>query len=174
MDIKAINTYLHWGKGILPFLLILLSCSSRPSAWQTDRIVTSDSKYDSSKLTFHAKDRINGIDLEILKTEKTSHLYLIVHSAPVPPYKKDPKSALVTFFKEGNKEIFIAHRHEGGQRLRVPDALFEKIINALEQKESLVITLEGYSTEVNATEFPKFYKEIQSNPLFTNPFHLPF
>lgn len=154
-------------------ILILLNSCAKTDHWSVSRIHTGDEKFDSAKLLFPAYDVVNGIDLELLCIQGKIRSYLQVHSQTIPPYQGNLKAALVTL--EIGDETFkdTAFRHEGGQRLRLSQALEDCLLDALKENKTVTIHLEGYKTSVSAEKFLKNFKELQNSPI-KNPFQLPF
>jgi len=166
-----------WGRELRLLMLIsivfFLGSCTNSSRWNLDHVQTSNSRFSSSKLFFTAKDRSNGIDVEILKTKSALRVYLSVHSQAVPTYRGDPKKALAVLFYENQKHSFIVARHEGGQHFLLSDADADLLISLLEKEVPVTIKLPGYSTQVSPEEFSIQFEKLHHNT-FANPFHLPF
>lgn len=159
-------------KGALLSLVLMASCA-KSTSWKADHIHTGDTAYNSTKLFYPTRDRVNGADVEILFVEDHITSYLQVHSQMIPPYQGNPKEALVSF-KVGDVVFSgVAQRHEGGQRVRLTPDLQEQLLQALQAKKSVQLQLEGYQTLITAEEFPKLFQESQKTPI-RNPFQLPF
>ena len=157
-------------KGIL--LLLLCSCAQNDN-WTVSHIQTGNEAFNSSKLEFPAHDTVNGIDLEFLCVQGKTHAYLQVHSQTIPAYQGNPKESIVSLQIGETTFSDTAHRHQGGQRLLLSDALQEHLLKALNENKSVIIRLEGYKTIVDAEQFSKHFEEFQSSPI-RNPFQLPF
>lgn len=154
--------------GCALLLLSFLSCNQSDS-WQISRIETGTPKFDSSKLTYHSPDRSNGIDLEMLHTHQSLHFYLQVHSQTIPAYQGNPKEALVNITIGETKHALVAPRHEGGQRLLLPDSAHDIIITALKANQPIKIELEGYSASIDPAQFSEYFNEMQHPSLFRLP-----
>jgi hypothetical protein len=155
-------------------LFLLSACSSPKNQWAVDHVQASSPEFASSKLTFRAKDRNAGVDLELLKIGSAEYLYLNVHTRSVPAYNHNAKAARVFVHANGERIEVIAYRHEGGQRLLLPEAVYPLILNSLKAGKNVAISLDGYTATIDATDFQKQYKSWQSPPFMKNPFHLPF
>jgi hypothetical protein len=134
---------------------------------------TGNSSFDSSKISYYSADPVRGINLEILKTKDNLHFYLDVSSRSIPPYKNNLKEAIVEIEVEGQKYIFIASRHSGGQRVLLPTQAQELIVSSLQGDKSVQIALSGYKTTLLSDGFAERYEKLQTSP-FKNPFKLPF
>ena len=167
-----IKFFYTFGRRATLFLLLIYLCScNKTNRWSLDHVRSDDCSSDSSKLSFHAPDRVNGIDLEILQlyqsgTQKTLHLYLNVHASPIPPFNNHPKEALVTIIIDENKHSFIAHRREGGQRVLLPDASHSLIIGSLKEKKAVTIQLQGYITEVDPSQLLEKFNKMQKQSFY--------
>jgi hypothetical protein len=160
----------------LGFLALFLSsaCSSSNNQWAVDHVQASNPEFASSKLTFQSKDRNTGVDLELLKIGTAQYLYLTVHSQTVPAYNHNAKAARVFIHTNNERIEVIAYRHEGGQRLLLPEAVYPLVLDSLKTGKDVTIALEGYTTTIDSANFQKQYKSWQSPPFMKNPFHLPF
>lgn len=155
------------------FITALCFGCSRSDSWKVSHIQSGSTQFSSSRLSYHTKDLVNGIDAEFLAVEDTCHLYLHVHSHPVRPYKGDVKKALVQVKTSDETKSFIAYRHEGGQRLLLSDEAREYIVNALYAGEHVTISTSGYSSTLTAESFGKKYHLLEKPPRFRNPLYSP-
>jgi hypothetical protein len=156
------------------FLLLLsfFSCAAK-SQWEVSHIKGGSAEFNSSRLAYHSEDRVNGIDLEFLKTKDSLNLYLHVHSRPIPCFQDSPKKAKVTVQAEDKSYTFSALRHEGGQRLLLPSSIQEIIIETLKNGMPVVIHLEGYDVSIEPACFSDFFYKLHYPPRFSSLFHLP-
>jgi hypothetical protein len=160
-----------WWLSLLP--LFLVGCATKGN-WKLSHVQSGSAKFNSSKLTYLASDKLNGIDLEILCTQTSSHAFVNVHSHPIKPYKGDPKVAYLTV-RIGEESIpCLAARHEGGHRLLLPQEIQDAIIQALYEQKTIVLETSGYKSELEPQDFSKKYQKLKKPPSFSNPFHLPF
>lgn len=91
--------------------------------------------------------------------------YLEVHSQTIPPYRSNPKEALVKV-TTGQKTIHgVAHRHQGGQRVTLPQDLQDMIVQHLLEGSPVKLELIGYSTLLQPSDFPAAYQEMKKAPL---------
>jgi len=155
---------------IFAVFLLFSSCTGS-DRWTVSHL--GSHKEGSSRLTYSSQDAVNGLDLEFLRVGTDLHTYLQVHSQSIPPLNGNPKEALVVF-KFGDKELSgVAFRHEGGQRLMLPPAMQQQLINALKEEKQVTIRLQGYQAVIDAASFPQSFGDLQSSPL-QNPIQLPF
>lgn len=155
------------------FIAVLCLGCSRSDSWKVSHIQSGSTEFSSSRLSYHTKDLVNGIDAEFLSVEDSCHLYLHVHSHPIRPYKGDAKKALVQIKTPGETKNFIAHRHEGGQRLLLSEEAKDYIVKALHEGENVVVSTSGYSSTLTAESFDKKYYLLEKPPRFRNPLYSP-
>ncbi len=143
-------------------------------AWLSQRIAAGDSQYDSWRLVYPAHDKVNEIEVEILKTKGLYTLSLAVHGQPIRPCESDPKHAFVKV--RIGEECFreLASLHAGGQRLKLSPSLQEAIIAQLQGGGEVNIELPGYSRKITADNFPDLAKELENPSHFHNPIQLSF
>ena len=157
----------------LSVLLHLCGCRS-DNSWAFSRIDSQETQFNSTKLTFASQDPIHGIDLELVSINQQLHLYLNVHSVPIPSLKTDPQYAAVRItIGTQESQLFEALRREGGQRLLLPETAMHLIIDSLKNHIPVHIAIHGYQTSIEPTGFLKYYQQMHKQPLFQNPFHLP-
>jgi hypothetical protein len=154
-------------------LLFFLSCCSKPSHWSSSHVKTGSSAFDSSELCFRTTDPVNGLDLAMIRTKESLRLYLEVRSRAIPPYQNNPKQALVEVLIGSDKYSFIGFRHEGGQRLLLPNDCQEIVLDSLKNNITVTFHLSGYKAVIDPKDFEAKFKKLGSPPL-SNPFHLPF
>ena len=160
---------------LFPFIFfsLFISCNKQ-SHWAFDQIHSDKAEFRSTKLTYYARDPVNGIDIEFLKSDDHLNAYLNIHSIPIKPYKGDPTSTLVTINIEGEASQCRAYRLAGGQRFLIPESTTQILIDALSNRKAISIALAGYRTVVQAEDFSSKFEKL-FNPLsIENPFRLPF
>lgn len=151
-------------------LLLLCSCA-RSSHWSSNEIHSRTKEHDSSKLSYHSRDRAHGIDVEFLKTKDHLNVYLNVHSIPIPA--SPSKTASLKLELEGKILTCEAYRMEGGQRLRLPEEIATLLIESLKNHNDVILTLPGYRTTIMAEDFSKKFHRLH-HPRIQNPLHFDF
>ncbi len=152
--------------------LLLTGCQTSPS-WQVTHLEGQDPIYDSARLSYPVRDIVNEIGVEMICTQGQVNTYLEVHSHEIPPYQGNPVEARVALKIDGKTTTGVALRREGGQRLLLPSSLQELLVEALKQRQSVTILLDGYSTTLSAEHFAKQYQMLHSKP-FKFPLKLPY
>lgn len=152
---------------LLLFCELLLSCCTKQDHWNVSHIKTGQSEFDSSKLTYLASDRINGIQLEFLRTKHALHLYAFVHSQPIPAYRGNPKQAKVIIRIEAQEFPFIAIRHAGGHRLLIPEETQDLITQSLHDAKSITLELQGYIETIESAGFSQHFEKLYSSMPFS-------
>lgn len=151
----------------------LLTGCSRSDSWKVSHIQSGSKEFSSSRLSYRSPDPVNGVDVEFLSLEDSCHLYLNVHSHPIKPYKGDSKTALVQVKTEDLTSSYLAHRHQGGQRLLLPDTVKDYIVEKLKQGQFVTISTSGYSSTLSPESFDRKYFLLEKPPRFRNPVHSP-
>lgn len=147
---------------LLLLLLLLFACGS-PSYWAVQHQETGDPAFDSSKLTYRARDTLRRIDLEFLKTADALSLYLLVHEHPLP------KEVTVLMICNDEQTQYLAMRHKGGQRALASPALQEALLSALQEGKTVTLQCGGYKTTIQAEQFIDHFAKLKNKPL-TLPF----
>jgi len=159
--------------GFAAFLALLLLSCSKPTHWAFDQVHSNQKQFRSTKLTYRCRDPARGLDLELLQTAEHLHVYLNVHSIPVPPHKEDPHKVPLTLEISGETIHASAYRLKGGQRFLLPDEIAERVIEAFHNQQEVSMALPFYHTLFKPEDFPaKFHKLTHPFP-FDNPFKLP-
>ena len=153
---------------------LLIGCS-KSAPWSVASIQTGTTEFSSCKLSYQNTDTLNGMDIEFLSLEDSCHLYLSVHSHQIRPYEKDPKQALISFSDGKQTRSFIGARHQGGQRVKLPDDAKDYLIASMLENKTLTISTSGYSIKVRPDSFAKKYRVLQQPGRFNfhinNPLH---
>jgi len=118
-------------------------------------------------------DHNNNIQFEVFQTQKTCRGYLSVHSHPIVPSSLDPKKALVALYIEQDSFTFLASRHEGGNRLLLPEKELTKILSALSENKEIWIETSGYKSKISPEGFSSTYKKFQNPSKLPKLIHLP-
>jgi hypothetical protein len=150
---------------IYPLLLFFLSCQNNGSKsgtksgfWSVSQMETGQEEFNSSRLTYSSRDKINGIDLEWIQTEDKLYCYLQVHAHPI----QHPR---ITLIIDDRIEAFDALCHRGGHRLLLPEEASQKIMVALRAHQSLALKVDGYESMIDPTSFEQSLQKMQK-PLF--------
>jgi hypothetical protein len=154
-------------------LLLLTSCLAQ-HRWLTQRIATGNTQYDSLRLYYPALDKVNDIEVEILKTNEMCSLSLAVHGQPVPACEGDPEHALIRVKIADASITERASLHAGGQRIQPSSTLQEAILRHLRSGGAIEIELHGYRKKILADNFPQLAEQLDDLPHFRNPIRLPF
>jgi hypothetical protein len=153
-------------------VLLLWGCTSAP-AWQISHQKGSQKEFDSARLSYPVRDRVNGLAVEMIYAKKSFRTYLEVHSQMIPPYQGNPKDAFVKLKTSDKTLQGIAHRHQGGQRVTLTPELQKALVDTLLSGSPVTIELVGYSTTLQPEEFTLSYQKMQNKPL-NIPIQLPF
>ena len=150
----------------------LTSCQST-SPWAVSHLQAGHPMYNSSRLSYHLRDMVNEIGVEMICAEGHIHTYLEVHTQQVPPYQGNFQEALITMKTPHSTEQALGYRHQGGQRISLPLDLQELLITSLQNNQIVTIAVEGYSTTLDPQDFNQQFQQLHVEPL-TNRFQLPF
>ncbi len=182
MRLQLVLQLLFWSPAIITnfinkkirilFFLLLCGCESS-SLWHVSHQKGSEKKFDSARLSYPVRDRVNEVAVEMVYSKKSLRTYLEIHSQTIPPYQGNPQHALVKVKTPEHTCQGIAHRHQGGQRVTLPTDLQEVLVEALMKNSPVTIELMGYSTTLQPDNFALFYQELQKSPLKI-PFKISF
>ena len=149
----------------IPFLciLLLLSCVQQED-WSFDQIHSEKKEFCSTRLAFFNPDRVNGIDLEMVNTEKGVKVFLNIHSTPLPHDCK-------LYITAGEKSYpLTTQRLQGGQRLLLSAEEIPLLIELLQTHQEIVLRLPGYRSIIPTKRFAAQYKKL----LHPFPYEIPF
>lgn len=151
---------------------LLTACASSNN-WRHGHVNSGTSDFSSSRLSYTNPNPSQGMDLEIIRTNKASRGYLAVHSHPILPYEKDPKKALVSLQIEHESFSCIASRHEGGHRVLLPEEIVQKIILSLMNGKEVLIETSGYKAQISPEGFSDHYLKFQNPSNMKNLIKMP-
>ena len=156
----------------LLWLLAAMSSCAQSGSWQVSHLQTGSSKYDSSRLYFPAADAISGIDVEMIRSDSEIFVYLLVQNYEIEPYQDNPKEAIVRLMFDDQTIDAVCHRHEGGQRLFLPDSLKQPLLSALQEEKDVTLQLAGFRSTISGRGFPSSFAALLKTPL-RNPLQPP-
>ncbi len=139
---------------IFVLLVLLSACTKQDPSWSLNQIKTGEKEFDSTRFCYTAPSSSTGIDLELLSTQEKLRIALIVHSQPIPSYRDEHEKALVRITALGKKQIIIASRREGGQRLLLPESIYPLLLDCLKKGEPLTFETPGYRETLICNHFP--------------------
>ena len=153
-------------------LLPLLACS-RSSPWAFSQVHSEREEFRSTKLTYASHSPVNGIDLELLKTQERLTAFLNIHSIPIPPGREDPKRAMLFLTIDGKKSEHAVYRLDGGQRFVLDEETTTLLIEALKEKQDVALSLSSYRTLLKPEGFGPGFERLNHPFPLENPFRLP-
>lgn len=162
LQLTLINFLRRRGHYLL--LLFLCGCSASPT-WQVSHQKGSQKEFDSSRLSYPLHDKVNGIGVEMVFVKNSLRTYLEVHSQTIPPYRNNPKEALVKITAGEKTHHGIVHRHQGGQRVTLPEELQDVVVSYLLEGSPVKLELIGYSTMLQPSDFSLAYQQLKEKPL---------
>ena len=145
-------------------LILLGGCYSSP-AWHVTHQPGSQKEFDSARLSYPIRDKVNEVAVEMIYTKNSLRTYLTVLSHTIPPYQGNEKEARVVIKTLSEQMTGVAHRHAGGQRVTLPESLQQTVIDLLIQGSAVTIELVGYSTTLKPNDFKSFYQKLNQTPL---------
>lgn len=157
----------------LIFFLLLISCNKQ-SHWAFDQIRSDKTEFCSTKLSYFARDPVNGIDIEFLKSNDRLNAYLNIHSIPIKPHKENPTGAPIRINIAGKTLHCNAYRLGGGQRFLIPQHITQILIDALKKQKEVSIALASYHTVIPSEDFSSKFEKLLNPISIENPFRLPF
>ncbi len=146
----------------LSSIAFLSSCGT--CGWEYREVVTDCPQYNSALLTHPVQEDFSGIEVQFLKGEFGVVTYLNVMCRTIPPFNDHSSEAIVILEIDGEKTPIVAMRMEGGQRVRLPDEIGWKMLDALDAEQTLSIYLDGYGTEICRDGFKYNYKKFKTLP----------
>lgn len=158
---------------LVPFLFFLLSCHEK-SRWTADKITSEKKTHTSTRLSYFSKDRVNGIDLEILRTEEHLKLYFHVHSTPIPTDPQLPTHSSISFLIGDEKFHTKGYRMKGGQKILLNEKDAEFLLATLAEGKQVQVFMKGYKTVIDPHGFIETKKQLESPFFSPHFFRLPF
>lgn len=116
-------------------------------------------KGQSKQLLFHSGSTKGPLlTLRMRQTSQGTRWYADALGRPVPPLPGDPHKAKLSLTVEGETEILIVDRMEGGQRLVLPPEAADKIVQYLLDKHSLRLSAGSCHADVSPEGFEALYR----------------
>ena len=134
-------------------LVILTSCA-RTCAWQYQEMLSAAPAYKAAQLTFVPENTFTGIGIQLMKGEAGTSGFFNV-------YSRQLSSAEGTLWINGQPVYFKGTLLAGGQRLRLPEAVTQAIIQSLLKNDEVIASLPGYSTQLISDNFSDQYHKLK-------------
>lgn len=135
--------------------LFLTSCSEPGAAnWSSDSVKGSDTH---SVLILSGNNSFKDLEIELQRTNNEKRLYLNAYGIPFTRNSNDKVNVTLTI--NGNETIVEATPLKGGQSLRLPIETEKLVLNAIENRDSIYISIGRYSAEVHYDNFDKHFKK---------------
>ncbi|WP_226987463.1 hypothetical protein [Parachlamydia acanthamoebae] len=163
MDIATATKMLRdlfYGKGVLPLFLLLSSCSSTCPEWQYQDTITRTPYFNSGRIFLPPSNPFRELGIEIDRGGNGAEMYLNVHSFNFP---HDPENPLLSFVEVQVDDDCFSYETElllGGQRMKLPAALFEKITLGLLNNQTVVIRSGQFESVILPNGFEKAFQKL--------------
>lgn len=105
-------------------------------------------------------DECNGLELEIVKGPTETRLYINIFSIPVPADFDSKSQVVVELTIEGESEMILVQRFQGGQRFLVEGTDTAKILSALSNGECVEIAIDRYKSTIYSEGFNQAYRKL--------------
>ena len=172
LDLEKIKPQLQLF-GLAVSLALLCSCS-RQNSWSHERIYSNYPQYAYCKIAHYTPDLVHGIDLEFVQIKNQIKSYLAIHSTPLSSLASSPKKIKVDIEIDRRNTSYICDLLQGGQRILLPEHVTQLLIDTLLSKKKITISLPGYHSSIEASNFKKKFSKMHHHSLLENPFRLPF
>jgi len=139
-----------------------LSCNS--SSWMVTIVSDDHLKQKASSLTYVSEDGFSLFELEFYHLD--DQIFAYIHSSDL---KNTPQHSTIPINLQigQNEYCFSSHLHEGQERICLPSACTHKMIEALKNKNPLVLSILEMHETIETQDFErKFEKFMNQNQLF--------
>lgn len=141
----------------LLILLALFGCS-HSSNWQVEHLYSDCTEHCSNKLSYLSKDRMSGMDLEIICIGNNIKAYLNLY----PHTIKQP--AVIALMTKASTQRFSAYCLAGGQKILLSQEALHFFLHALENNQEVQISIGGYQSLIEPAGFQENWKKLQTSP----------
>lgn len=143
-------------RAILALFFFLTSCTTVCRQWELEEDVSCCEGYTSSKMYLRPEIVFNGLEVEMIYTEKASWMYLNIRCIPL-----STKEAEVFYTINDVSYSVKAPCLSGGQRIVMPQAAVDNITAALLENKTVQISVGRYHSEITPKEFCRHFKKMQ-------------
>lgn len=117
---------------------------------------------DSSRLTYISKEPHNPLRFEMLKIGKEVEVFISLER-----FHFISNNKVTVEFKIGEESFEdLVAVHEGRMRIRLHSEISEKIIQALQDGQEVVIVVDGFEETLDAIQFSSFYSQFLGKTFF--------
>jgi hypothetical protein len=130
--------------------IFLLGSCCQQKGWIYREVISDFPQFDSAQLMHVPENKFNGIEVELLTGEFGTLGFLNVYCGQIP-------SGTLILQIGGCNYPYTGIVMEGGQRLLLPDAAIQTIIQSLLSGQTIRVCLEGFWTELCPENFSRRY-----------------
>lgn len=99
------------------------------------------------------KDKVNEPQMQWVYYEGKLQAYLNIFVGELKSIGKNKREVLVNILTDQGQLTFKAPLLKGGQRIKIPEEILPKVIEAFESSKHAVLSVSGYKTQLNLEQF---------------------
>ena len=145
-------------KQALRLVLVFLCGCSTETPWELSSLPAGEKKFDCARICYKSDNSLSGISLELYYAQGIVVGYL--------------KSTLRRFDTEkaqiqlgSTTEEILLDLHEGHMRAKIPDKVIEKVIQTLQDGQSVSIIIGSQTQIFRPDQFSKAYHQLTQGSL---------
>jgi len=154
------------GKFLIPlFLLLITSCSSSCPNWNFQETITCSPYFNSGRIFQLPSNPLREVEVEISRGGNGTEMYLNALAFTFPYQDSNLLMTTVEVEIEGELFVFDADLLVGGQRVKLPSDIVEKISIALINQQTVIIKSGRFMNCVSPAGFVKALAELEKIPV---------
>lgn len=147
------------------FLFLYTSCTPCCPKWEYGCSIARNPCHSSGRIYLCASNHCSGLEIELVRTLCDLRMYINVYGLEIPPDCHDPSVSQVYVSFKDHSYNFQAQRFTGGQRLLIPDATRDEIIDYLVCEQPVFIRVGRYEADIYPGHFFEVFNRLMGTTL---------
>lgn len=137
-------------------IAISCGCASTETYWQYHEISTGQNEFDSAKICYASRDALGGMNLEFFQSNGKITGYL---NSVARCFKTEGQLSAQIQYSSASEPIFL-NVHEGRMRASLSQESTEKIVQLLQDGQSITIIVDSQSQDVAPGQFNLLFHQL--------------
>lgn len=155
-------------RALMALCMVLFNSCTSPACrqWELQEIITKRPCFNGGRLILGPDSNTSHLELELIRNRSGIRFYITLLLLQAPPLKEDPCLTKVDIIFE-NQQPWIIYPYllEGGQRLLLPSAISDQLIQALIDELPFIVKIGRSQLNAIPDNFVQSYEKLLSLPI---------
>lgn len=155
-------------RALVALCIFFCSGCSTPACrqWELQEILTKRPCFNGGRLILGPDSNVSQLEMELIRNPSGIRFYITLLCLEALPLKEDPSLTKVEIVFENEESLTIyPYLLEGGQRLLLPPAVAEQLIQALTDDRSFIVRIGRSQLTAIPDNFSTGYEKLLAIPI---------